>query len=135
MEIRVSQRIVTAAGRDGRVRANVWSRPSLQALTTLRKVMFMTMKRYFQPVAIHRTESERLLLTDDAKQWYLWLGEADGDPVQIPEALAWYLTGRDEMQRLESPRMWFAVSDLPLRDQVGSEREHDADTDEFGRAR
>lgn len=95
--------------------------------------MFMTRKRYFQPVAIHRTESERLLLTDDTKQWYLWLGEADDDPVHIPETLAWYLTGREEMQRLEVPRMWFAVSDLPLRDPVGREREPDADADESGR--
>src|SRR5665811_81385 len=73
----------------------------------------MTRMTYFQPVVIHRTEPERLLLTDDASQWYLWLGEHDGEPVRIPETLAWYLVGRPEMQRLEAPRMWFAVDALP----------------------
>ena len=96
--------------------------------------MVMTKKQYFQPVAIHRTESERLLLTDDAKQWYLWLGEHDGGPISIPDALAWYITGREEMQRLEAPRMWFAASDLPLRGPVSRDRETDPDTEEFGRS-
>lgn len=85
----------------------------------------MTKMRYFQPVAIHRTESERLLLTDDASQWFLWLGEHNGDPVHIPDTLAWYLTGREEMQRLKGPRMWFAVADLPVREPVGSEPDPD----------
>ncbi len=90
----------------------------------------MANMRYFQPVAIHRTESERLLLTDEAEQWYLWLGEQDGAPVHIPDMLAWYLTGREEVQRLEAPRMWFSAADLPLREPVG--HECDPDADEFG---
>jgi len=93
----------------------------------------MTRMTYFQPVVIHRTESERLLLTDDASQWYLWLGEHDGEPVRIPETLAWYLAGRPEMQRLEAPRMWFAVDALPMREPAISEPDQDAG--EFGVSR
>lgn len=98
--------------------------------------MIMARKQYFQPVAIHREASERLLLTDDVNQWYLWLGNHDSAPEPIPETLAWYLTGREEIQRLESPRMWFAVDDLPMRDQVGRERPSDPDPDggEFGQS-
>lgn len=92
----------------------------------------MTKMTYFQPVAIHRSEPERLLLTDDASQWYLWLGEDNGAPVRIPDTLAWYLTEREEIQRLEAPCMWFAVDDLPMREPAVSES--DSDSGEFGLA-
>lgn len=90
----------------------------------------MTTMKYFQPVAFHRTESERLLLTDEASRWYLWLGDQDGSPMLIPDGLAWYLTGRPEILRLESPRMWFAVDDLPVRETAT--REPDQDAGELG---
>lgn len=81
----------------------------------------MTRLKYMQPVAAHRNCSRRLLLTDDNSRWFLWLGEENGTPVEIPEPLAWYLAGRPELQRLEAPRMWFAVADLPIRETIGSE--------------
>jgi hypothetical protein len=77
----------------------------------------MAVKRYMQPVAVHRSHFERLLLTDDAERWFLWMGEIDADPVEIPRELAWYLVDREELQLLElHQRMWFVVADLPVRE-------------------
>ncbi len=77
----------------------------------------MTVQRYMQPVAVHRSHVERLLLTDDNDEWFLWMGEHDADPVEIPQELAFYLLDRDEMQLLElHQRMWFIVADLPVRE-------------------
>lgn len=79
----------------------------------------MIAQRYLQPVAIHRSHVERLLLTDDTDLWYLWMGELDADPVEIPRELAFYLLDREEMQMLElHQRMWFVVADLPVREPV-----------------
>lgn len=80
----------------------------------------MTVERYVKPVAVHRAHPERLLLTDDASRWHIWLGEEGGEPIEIPYRLVRYLTCRWEMQALESPRMWFTVSDLPVRETVAS---------------
>ncbi len=61
----------------------------------------MTVQRYMQPVAIHRIHAERLLLTDDDNRWFLWMGEADQEPVGIPQGLAAYLLERRELLPLE----------------------------------
>ena len=75
----------------------------------------MTVQRYMQPVAVHRSHLERLLLTDDTDRWFLWMGEHDADPVEIPQELAFYLLDREELQMLElHQRMWFVVADLPV---------------------
>jgi hypothetical protein len=72
-----------------------------------------------QPVAIHRAHPERLLLIDDDSRWFLWLGEPDTEPVEMPFPLATYLLDRREMQPLEMhQRLWFIVSDLPVRQPV-----------------
>jgi len=77
----------------------------------------MTVQRYMQPVAIHRIHAERLLLTDDDNRWFLWMGEADQEPVGIPQGLAAYLLERRELLPLElHQRMWFVVADLPVRE-------------------
>jgi hypothetical protein len=77
----------------------------------------MTLQRYLQPVAIHRMHAERLLLTDDEARWFLWMGEADADPIEIPARLAMYLMDRSVMHQLgATQRMWFMVSDLPVRE-------------------
>jgi hypothetical protein len=79
----------------------------------------MIAQRYLQPVAVHRSHVERLLLTDDTDLWFLWMGEHDVDPVEIPRELAFYLLDREEMQMLEChQRMWFVVADLPVRERV-----------------
>lgn len=76
----------------------------------------MALEQYMQPVAVHRTRPERLLLRDDEAGWYLWTGEAGDEPVDIPASLGRFLMYRPEMQILECcQRMWFVVSDLPLR--------------------
>lgn len=80
----------------------------------------MTCQRYVKPVAVHRAHSEHLLMTDDGLRWYLWLGEEGSEPVAIPCQLARYLATRWEMQPLDSPCMWFMVSDLPVRKRAGS---------------
>jgi hypothetical protein len=77
----------------------------------------MTVQRYMQPVAVHRSHFERLLLTDDTERWFLWMGEHAADPVEIPQELAFYLLDREELQLLElHQRMWFVVADLPVRE-------------------
>jgi hypothetical protein len=77
----------------------------------------MTVQRYMQPVAIHRLHPERLLLTDDTDRWFLWQGEADREPVEIPQALAFWMLDREELLLLElHQRMWFIVADLPVRE-------------------
>jgi hypothetical protein len=79
----------------------------------------MTVQRYMQPTAVHRMHPERLLLTDDADRWFLWMGEANADPIEIPRALAFYYLDRPEMQPPElHQRMWFVVADLPVREPV-----------------
>jgi hypothetical protein len=82
-------------------------------------VPVMTVQRYMQPVAVHRSHLERLLLTDDTDGWFLWMGDHDADPVEIPQELAFYLLDREELQLLElHQRMWFVVADLPVREPV-----------------
>lgn len=79
----------------------------------------MTVQRYMQPTAVHRTHPERLLLTDDTDRWFLWMGEADAEPIEIPRELASYYLDRVELQPLElHQRMWFVVDDLPVREPV-----------------
>ncbi len=70
-----------------------------------------------QPVAIHRVHPERLLLADDGARWFVWMGEAGIDPIEIPRELALYLMDRQEMHALPaSQRMWFVIDDLPVRE-------------------
>lgn len=77
----------------------------------------MTLERYMQPVAIHLLHDERLILLDEDGNWYLWIGEADADPIGIPHRMAHYLMDCKEMQCLEpGQQMWFVLADLPVRE-------------------
>lgn len=81
----------------------------------------MALERYMQPIAVHRRHEERLLLHDDEGRCYLWAGEPDQDPAEIPQVLAHYLLRRCEMLVLApQQRMWFGMSDLPLRADVAA---------------
>jgi hypothetical protein len=81
----------------------------------------MRLERYMQPIGVHRTHEERLLLHDEEGRCYLWAGEADGEPSEIPNGLAHYLLHRREMLVLAPhQRMWFGVSDLPLRADIAA---------------
>lgn len=81
----------------------------------------MRLERYMQPIAVHRTHEERLLLHDEAGRCFLWAGEPDEDPTEIPPALAHYFLHRREMLVLAPhQRMWFGVSDLPLRADIAA---------------
>lgn len=91
----------------------------------------MRLERYMQPIAVHRTHAERLLLHDDQGNWYLWSGEAGADPIEIPQMLGHYLMIRRELDVLAPhQRMWFVVDDLPVRADIATanperpEREH-----------
>jgi hypothetical protein len=76
----------------------------------------MIAERYMQPIAVHRTHAEHLLLHDAEGRYHLWKGEPETEPVAIPQALAHYLMHRREMQVLEArQRMWFVIADLPTR--------------------
>jgi hypothetical protein len=80
----------------------------------------MLAERYVQPIAVHRTHAEHLLLHDAEGRYHLWRGEVATDPLVIPQSLAHYLMRRREMRVLEArQRMWFAIEDLPTR-QVAS---------------
>ncbi len=79
----------------------------------------MLVERYMQPIAVHRTHAEHLLLHDAEGGYHLWRGEPATDPLVIPQALAHYLMHRREMRVLEAwQRMWFAIADLPTRQVV-----------------
>jgi hypothetical protein len=84
----------------------------------------MTVQRYMQPVAMHHEHPERLILTDDDARWFLWMGEKDTGPIEIPQSLALFLMDRREMQPLEMrQRMWFVLDDLPLRTWAGTNQD------------
>jgi hypothetical protein len=76
----------------------------------------VTQRRYFLPVAAHRTHPERLLLLDEDEQWFLWDGGASAaeTPLAIEPALGHWMAHRPELFPLPQPLMWIAADDLPL---------------------
>lgn len=68
---------------------------------------------YVKPVAYHRDFTHRLLLKDEAGNWFLWQG--DGSRlVEIDQSLAEWMYVRPEIYPMAGTAMWFEVSSLPV---------------------
>lgn len=67
---------------------------------------------YVRPVAYHRFATDRLLLKDEAGNWYLWPGDESG-LVEIEQPLAQWIYQRPEIYPVSGPAMWFDVDSLP----------------------
>ena len=92
----------------------------------------MTVERYMQPIAVHRVHDERLLLHDEEGHCFLWAGEPEQGPTEIPQVLAHYLLHRRELLVLAPhQRMWFVVDDLPLRADIAAAKPEGTERDFF----
>jgi hypothetical protein len=73
----------------------------------------MLFPAYVQPVAYHRDFTHRLLLKDEAGNWFLWQGDGSS-LVEIDQSLAGWIYDRPEIYPMAGEAIWFEVSSLPV---------------------